>query len=57
MVAELGQIAQLGALLVALALGILPLIGAARGHQKLMGVATSASIAQFMLVAAAFAML
>ena len=57
MIAELGQVTLLGALLISLALGILPLIGASRGNQKLMAVATTASIAQFMLVAGAFAML
>jgi len=57
MIAELGQVALLGALLIALALGILPLIGASTDNRKLMNVATTASIAQFMLVAGAFAML
>ncbi|MGD2130644.1 MAG: heme lyase CcmF/NrfE family subunit [Lysobacterales bacterium] len=57
MTAELGQITLMGALLVALALGIFPLIGAARGNRQLMGVATSASIVQFLLVAGSFALL
>jgi len=57
MIAELGQIALLGALLISLALGILPMIGASRGNRQLMNVSTTASIAQFMLVAGAFAML
>jgi len=57
MIAELGQVTLLGALFISLALGILPLIGASRGNQKLMAVATTASIAQFMLVAGAFAVL
>jgi cytochrome c-type biogenesis protein CcmF len=57
MIAELGQVTLLGALLISVALGILPLIGASTGNRKLMGVAINASIAQFMLVAAAFAML
>jgi cytochrome c-type biogenesis protein CcmF len=57
MIAELGQVTLMGALLVALALGILPLIGASTGNRQLMKVATSAAIAQFMLVAGAFAML
>jgi len=57
MIAELGQVTLLGALLISLALGILPLIGASTGNHRLMNVATNAAIAQFMLVAAAFAML
>jgi cytochrome c-type biogenesis protein CcmF len=57
MIGELGQITLLGALLISLALGILPLIGASTGNRKLMNVATTATIAQFMLVAGAFAML
>ena len=57
MIPELGQLTLLGALLVALALAILPLIGASNGNRKLMNVATTASIAQFMLVAFSFAML
>jgi cytochrome c-type biogenesis protein CcmF len=55
--AEFGQITLLGALLISVVLGTLPLIGASSGNRKLMGVATNAAIAQFMLVAAAFAML
>ncbi len=57
MVVELGQITLVGALLVALALGILPMIGAATGNQQLMRVSTTAATAQFLLVAAAFAIL
>ena len=57
MIAELGQVTLLGALLISLALGILPLIGASSGNHKLMQVGTTAAIAQFMLVAGAFAML
>jgi len=57
MIAELGQVTLLGALLISVALGVLPLIGASTGHHKLMNVSTTASIAQFMLVAGAFAML
>jgi len=57
MIAELGQVTLLGALLISVALGILPLIGASTGNRKLMGVATNASIAQFLLVAGAFAIL
>jgi cytochrome c-type biogenesis protein CcmF len=47
----------MGALLVAVALGILPLVGAHTGNRRLMNVATTATIAQFMLVLFAFAML
>jgi cytochrome c-type biogenesis protein CcmF len=57
MTAELGQVTLLGALLIALALGVLPMIGASTGNQRLMNVSTTASVAQFMLVAGAFAML
>jgi cytochrome c-type biogenesis protein CcmF len=57
MIAELGQVTLLGALLISVALGILPLIGASTGNQRLMRVGTTASTAQFMLVAASFAML
>jgi cytochrome c-type biogenesis protein CcmF len=57
MVPEIGQVTLLGALLIALALGILPMIGAYTGNSKLMKVGVNASIAQLMLVAGAFAML
>jgi cytochrome c-type biogenesis protein CcmF len=57
MIPELGQVTLLGALLISIALGTLPMIGAANGNRQLMRVATNASIAQFLLVAGAFAML
>ena len=57
MIAELGQVLLMGALLVAVALGILPLIGAGTGNRQLMKVGGTAAIAQFMLVAGAFALL
>jgi len=57
MIAELGQIALLGAVLIAVIMGILPMIGAARGNEQLMRVGGTAAAAQFMLVAIAFALL
>ena len=57
MVAELGQVTLVGALLVALALGIFPMIGAYTGNQQLMRVSSTAAAAQFFLVATAFAIL
>ena len=57
MIVELGQITLIGALMVSLALGILPMIGAFNGNQQLMRVATTGATVQFMLVASAFAIL
>jgi cytochrome c-type biogenesis protein CcmF len=57
MVAELGQVTLVGALLVALALGIFPMIGAYTGNRQLMRVSSTAAAAQFFLVATAFAIL
>jgi len=57
MIPEIGQVTLVGALLISLALGILPLIGAYTGNQQLMKVGVSAAIGQVMLVAGAFAML
>ena len=57
MIAELGQVTLMGALLVTIALGTLPLIGAHSGNRQLMRVSTTAAIAQFMLILMAFAML
>jgi len=57
MIAELGQVTLVGALLVALSLGIFPMIGAYTGNQQLMRVSTTAATVQFMLVASAFAIL
>jgi cytochrome c-type biogenesis protein CcmF len=57
MVAELGQILLLGALLIALLQGILPLIGAGSGNPQLMKVGGTAAVAQFMVVLGAFALL
>jgi cytochrome c-type biogenesis protein CcmF len=57
MIPELGQVTLAGAMLIALALGILPLIGAYTGNQRLMRIGVTASVAQVMLVGGAFAML
>jgi len=57
MIPEIGQVTLMGALLVALVMGILPLIGASTGNQRLMRIGQTGAIAQFFLVAAAFAML
>ena len=57
MIPELGQIALLLALAVALALGSLPLLGAARGRGDWMSLARPAASAHFLLVATAFACL
>ncbi len=57
MIAELGQIALVLAMAVALVQGVVPLIGAARGNVAWMSVARTAAQTQFVLVAAAFALL
>jgi len=57
MIAELGQVALLGAVLISILMGVLPMIGAARGNQQLMNVGRTAATAQFLLVGSAFAML
>ncbi len=57
MIAEIGQILLLGALLVALLLGILPLLGAHTGNPRLMQVGGRAALVQFALLAGAFAIL
>ncbi len=57
MIAEWGQLALLGALLISIIQGILPLIGASSGNQQLMKVGSSAAAAQFLLVAIAFVLL
>ena len=54
MIPELGQIALLLALGVALVLGTLPLLGAARGRADWMALARPAARAHFLLVAVAF---
>jgi cytochrome c-type biogenesis protein CcmF len=57
MIPELGQIALLLALAVALILGTLPLVGAARGRADWMALARPAARAHALLVAVAFACL
>ncbi len=53
MIPELGQFALILALLVSLVLGLLPLLGAWRGHARLMAVARPAALAQGLCVAVA----
>jgi cytochrome c-type biogenesis protein CcmF len=57
MIAEFGQVALLGALLISVLMGLLPLIGATRGNQQLMKVGVAGATAQFLLIGSAFAML
>src|SRR5690242_8566310 len=57
MIPEIGHFALILALLVALAQGVVPMLGAARRDAALMGVAVTAARAQFALVALAFACL
>ena len=57
MLAELGQVALVLALMVALLQALLPLLGAQRGIAPLMAIARPAAFLQFALVALAFAIL
>jgi len=57
MIPEIGQITLIGALMVAILMGILPLIGASNGNQRLMRVGQTGAAAQFLLIATAFAAL
>jgi cytochrome c-type biogenesis protein CcmF len=57
MIPELGQLALILALLLALAQGVLPLIGAWRGNHALMAVARPAAAGQAVFVATAFGIL
>jgi cytochrome c-type biogenesis protein CcmF len=57
MIPEIGQLALILALLVAIAQGVVPLAGAARRDAALMSFARPAALAQFALVALAFACL
>ena len=57
MIPELGQVTLLLALAVALILGTLPILGAARGRADWMALARPAAQTHFLLVAAAFACL
>jgi cytochrome c-type biogenesis protein CcmF len=57
MLAELGQITLIGALLIAILMGTLPMIGAANGNRHLMLVGSRCATVQFLLVGASFAIL
>ena len=57
MIAEWGQLALLGALLIAMIQGVLPMIGAASGNRQLMKVGSTAATAQFLMIATAFTLL
>ena len=57
MIPELGQVALIGALLISLTMGTLPLIGASNGNQKLMRVGQTGAVAQFFLIAVSFIIL
>ena len=57
MLPELGQITLIGALLVALTMGILPMIGASTGNQRLMRIGQTGAAAQFFLIACSFIIL
>ena len=57
MIPELGQVFLIGGLLIAVVLGILPLIGASNGNPALMRVGRSAALAQFLLISGSLAML
>ena len=57
MIPELGQIFLIGGLLISIVLGILPLIGASNGNQRLMSSAGTAAFAQFLLIGSALVML
>ncbi len=57
MIVELGHVALILALLVAVVQMIVPMVGAQRGWSDWMGVAVPAAIAQFLLTLAAFAAL
>jgi cytochrome c-type biogenesis protein CcmF len=57
MIPEIGQSTLLGALLITLVMGTLPLIGASTGNQRLMKVGQTGATAQMLLVGIAFVML
>ncbi len=57
MTVELGQISLLAALLAALTLGLLPMIGSYTGNRRLMAVSTTGALIQFALVAISFGIL
>ena len=57
MIAELGQITLITALLVTVCLGIFPLLGARTGHQKLMALAGPSALAHAVLLILAYGLL
>jgi cytochrome c-type biogenesis protein CcmF len=57
MTVELGQISLLAALLAALTLGLLPMIGSYTGNRRLMAVSTTGALIQFALVMISFGIL
>ncbi len=57
MIPELGNFALVVALFLALLQGVLPILGAARGNQILMGTARTLTVGQFIFVGIAFACL
>jgi len=57
MTVELGQISLLAALLTALVLGLLPMIGSYTGNRRFMAVSTTASLVQCLLLMVAFGIL
>ena len=57
MTVELGQISLLAALLTALILGIVPLVGTYTGNQRMMRMSTSASLIQCLLLIISFGIL
>jgi cytochrome c-type biogenesis protein CcmF len=57
MIPEIGQVTLVAALLISLAMGILPMVGAYRDNPRLMKVGVNGAVAQLMMVAASFAVL
>ena len=57
MTVELGQISLLAALLTALVLGLVPMIGTYTGNRRFMAVSTSAALIQFLLLIISFGIL
>jgi cytochrome c-type biogenesis protein CcmF len=57
MTGELGQVLLLAALLISVLLGVMPLLGAQFGNQRLMRVGSRAALVQCLLVAGAFGLL
>ena len=57
MIAEIGQMTLILALILALLLAVVPLVGAWRGNQRMMALAPSLAIGMFVFVTAAWATL